>query len=471
MELSNNLLKGLSKKLSLLFAFLDALSVLLSGLATYYLRFHDLQLSYNYVFVLAIAVLANYLVFSLLNIYRLSTRASFSRHFSQLARGWIITLLLLVSLAFIFKSSTVYSRVWFGLWMLLDFMLLILNRYILFSLFDFMRARGLNQRRVAVIGCNAVSQTLMKRLDKIVWTGYTVTHLWRSSTHEQAESLSPGMSVTDIPDQVQAFVQKNQIDEIWFVLSLKEIDTIRTLLCRLRELAIPIRMMLNADEFAFFEYTITDIAGFPALNLNASPMEGMNRFLKGVEDRLLACAILFLITPLLMAIACGVKLTSKGPVFFRQKRLGWDGKIIKVYKFRTMYEHQEQGGVVTQARLSDERVTPFGKWLRKTSLDELPQFINVLQGRMSIVGPRPHALSHNDEYKTVIHAYMQRHRVKPGITGWAQVNGWRGETDTLQKMEKRVECDLYYINNWSLRFDLKIILLTLFKGFIHQNAY
>ena len=158
-------------------------------------------------------------------------------------------------------------------------------------------------------------------------------------------------------------------------------------------------------------------------------------------------------------------------MLFKQKRHGWDGKPITVYKFRTMKVHEEENGQVTQAKRNDPRVTRFGAFLRRTSLDELPQFFNVLQGRMSIVGPRPHALAHNEMYKEQVEAYMQRHRVKPGITGWAQINGWRGETDTLDKMEKRVEYDLYYIENWSLWFDLKIIFLTLFKGFVHKSAY
>jgi putative colanic acid biosynthesis UDP-glucose lipid carrier transferase len=158
-------------------------------------------------------------------------------------------------------------------------------------------------------------------------------------------------------------------------------------------------------------------------------------------------------------------------VFFKQLRHGWDGHIIKIYKFRTMYMHREEAGKVTQASLHDKRITPLGRFLRRTSLDELPQFINVLQGRMSIVGPRPHAVSHNEFYKDSIKAYMQRHRVKPGITGWAQINGWRGETETLDKMEKRVEYDLFYIEHWSLAFDLKIIFLTFFQGFYNKNAY
>jgi len=186
---------------------------------------------------------------------------------------------------------------------------------------------------------------------------------------------------------------------------------------------------------------------------------------------LLALLILLLISPLMLLIALGVKLTSPGPVLFKQKRLGWDGQPFKVYKFRSMVVHREEGGLLTQASMGDVRVTPFGAFLRRTSLDELPQFFNVLRGTMSIVGPRPHAIEHNEQYKELVDDYMRRHKVKPGITGWAQINGWRGETDTLEKMRKRVEYDLYYIENWSLWFDLRIILLTVFKGFVNKNAY
>jgi len=200
-------------------------------------------------------------------------------------------------------------------------------------------------------------------------------------------------------------------------------------------------------------------------------MHGINRLIKEFEDKLLAATILLIVSPVMLLIAAAIKVTSSGPVIFKQLRLGWDGRPIKVYKFRTMREHAEADGCITQATRADERVTALGRWLRRTSLDELPQFYNVLQGRMSIIGPRPHAIEHNHYYMGQIDSYMQRHKVKPGISGWAQVNGLRGETDTLDKMKKRLEYDLYYIENWSFWFDIKIILLTMSRGFVNQNAY
>jgi len=200
-------------------------------------------------------------------------------------------------------------------------------------------------------------------------------------------------------------------------------------------------------------------------------MQGLNVCFKTIFDYVFAVVALVLISPLLLLIALAIKLDSPGPVIFKQKRHGWNGKIIHVYKFRSMKVHQETGLTITQATRNDPRITRIGAFLRRTSLDELPQFFNVLQGRLSVVGPRPHAVAHNEQYKELVPRYMLRHKVKPGITGWAQINGYRGETNTLDKMEKRVEHDLHYIENWSLWLDCYIIFMTIFKGFVNKNAY
>jgi putative colanic acid biosynthesis UDP-glucose lipid carrier transferase len=252
---------------------------------------------------------------------------------------------------------------------------------------------------------------------------------------------------------------------------LKAEGKIKEIMHELRHSACTVRFVPNLHAFNLINHSITEIAGLSVLNLSVGPMEGANRVIKAVEDRILSLLILVLISPLLLLIWVTVRVTSPGPALFKQRRYGWDGKEITVYKFRTMVMHEETGELVTQATRHDPRVTRVGRFLRRTSLDELPQFYNVLQGRMSIVGPRPHAISHNELYKELIQDYMQRHKVKPGITGWAQVNGWRGETDTLEKMKKRVEYDMYYIQNWSLWFDLKIIILTIVRGFSDKNAY
>ena len=225
----------------------------------------------------------------------------------------------------------------------------------------------------------------------------------------------------------------------------------------------------------FFMYNLLNarwqtVGNVQALSVYDTPFQGASDVLKRFEDIVLSSLILMMISIPMLCIAAAVKLTSKGPVIFKQKRYGLDGKQITVYKFRSMTT-QDNGAVVKQATKNDARLTKIGGFLRRTSLDELPQFINVLQGRMSIVGPRPHAVAHNEEYRKIITGYMLRHKVKPGITGWAQVNGLRGETETTNKMVQRVEYDLDYIHRWSIWFDIKIVFMTVFNGFINKNAY
>lgn len=331
-----------------------------------------------------------------------------------------------------------------------------------------MRSYGLNERRVVIFGAGELGTKLAQTVQQALWTGFHIVKF--IDDKEEKPASIHGIPVVKTPKNLGDDLTREGIDEIWLALPLRAEKHVKEILHELRHHTITTRFVLDIFGLNLLNHSITDVAGFPVLNICSTPMTGINRLLKAVEDRVLSLIILIFISPILLLIAIGIKLTSEGPVFFKQQRLGWDGRIIKVYKFRSMIQHEENGKI-TQATLEDKRVTRFGKFLRKTSLDELPQFFNVLQGRMSIVGPRPHALAHNELYKDSIYTYMQRHRVKPGITGWAQVNGWRGETDTLTKMQKRVEYDLFYINNWSLLFDLKIILLTVVRGFTGRNAY
>jgi putative colanic acid biosynthesis UDP-glucose lipid carrier transferase len=213
------------------------------------------------------------------------------------------------------------------------------------------------------------------------------------------------------------------------------------------------------------------LGGLALMNIHRHALSGWNRVFKGLEDRILALAGLIVLSPLLLLVALAIKLDSAGPVFFRQRRLGFNNDEFYVLKYRTMMVAEDDPNAITQATRADPRVTRVGAILRRTSIDELPQLLNVLRGEMSLVGPRPHAIAHNRQYAEIVDQYLGRHRVKPGITGWAQVNGLRGETDTLEKMRQRVEYDLYYIDNWSLLFDLRILLLTPFVGFVNKNAY
>ncbi len=253
-------------------------------------------------------------------------------------------------------------------------------------------------------------------------------------------------------------------------MSMSEEAKMRGLIKSLTDTTCSVILIPDIFTFNILQSRTEEVNGVPVVPLFDTPLNGINMVFKRLEDIILSLFILLLISPLLIIISLAVKITSPGPVIFRQTRYGMDGKPIKVWKFRSMVV-MENDTEVKQATKDDVRVTNVGKFLRRTSLDELPQFFNVLFGEMSIVGPRPHAVSHNEQYRSLIEGYMLRHKVKPGITGWAQINGWRGETDTLDKMEKRIEFDLEYIRSWSVWLDLKIIVMTIFKGFVNKSAY
>jgi putative colanic acid biosysnthesis UDP-glucose lipid carrier transferase len=468
--LPKGLLKEYSHALALLMRLLDMCAILVAGLLAYVYRFPDYPVTRSYLMAIIIGTLSVPLIFSFFQIYTSVRGKGLMNHFFTLIQAVFVMTLMLAGLAFFTKSGEVYSRLWFMQWMLLSVGCLILLRCSLLLFLRFMRSHGLNERRVVIFGAGKLGRKLADTVQQALWTGFRITSFIDDHAAQKELSRTP-IPVIQTPSHLSNYLKDHGIDEIWIALPLRAEERVKAILHELRHHTITTRFVLDIFGLDLLNHSIADLAGFPVLNIRSTPMMGINRLIKAFEDRMMAAIILLIISPLLVLIALGIKCTSRGPVLFKQLRNGWDGKVIKVYKFRTMFLHEEKIGQVTQASMNDKRVTPFGRFLRRTSLDELPQFINVLQGRMSIVGPRPHAIQHNEYYKDSIDTYMQRHRVKPGITGWAQVNGWRGETDTLEKMQKRVEYDLFYINNWSLGFDLKIIFLTFFRGFINPNAY
>ncbi len=271
-------------------------------------------------------------------------------------------------------------------------------------------------------------------------------------------------------DELTAQVRRLGVHEVYITLPLGSQPRIQRLLEQVQGTTASVYFVPDVFGISIIQGRLTDMNGVPVVGLCETPFTGTNSLLKRLSDLVLASAILVLVSPLLAVIAIGVKISSPGPVIFKQRRNGLAGEEIIVYKFRTMFT-QDDGAVVRQATRHDPRVTPLGAFLRSSSLDELPQFLNVLQGRMSIVGPRPHAVAHNEQYREIIKAYMVRHKVKPGITGWAQINGHRGETDTVEKMRARVEHDLEYLRNWSLGLDLQIIARTIKAVTVDRNAY
>jgi putative colanic acid biosynthesis UDP-glucose lipid carrier transferase len=330
-------------------------------------------------------------------------------------------------------------------------------------------AKEENQTKVIIVGCNDIGVSLAEQFIGHPYLGVRCVGYFDDRSPERITQLN-GLPLLGRLRDLASYVKANGIDQIYLALPMASQPRILSLLDDLKDTTVSIFFAPDIFLTDLIQGRMDYVAGVPVVAVCDTPFTGINGMVKRLSDIVLSIIILLLISPLLLAIAIGVKMSSPGPALFRQRRYGLDGKEIVVYKFRSMTV-QEDGGVVKQATRNDQRITPFGGFLRRTSLDELPQFINVLQGRMSIVGPRPHAVSHNETYRKLIKGYMVRHKVKPGITGWAQVNGYRGETETVEKMQKRIEYDLEYLRTWSLGLDLWIIVKTVAVVFNDRNAY
>ena len=384
--------------------------------------------------------------------------------------AWLLTFLSLIFIAFITKTSEQFSRVVLIAWLVITPILLILARFLLRVIFAQLRQLGLNNRTVAIVGMTQNGFHFARDLENKPEFGYKVVGFYEDRAERgYNEILNHYPLLGNFNDMILA-ARRGEWDQIYIALPVEARNRMLRLLDELSDSATPIRLLPDYFTTNLLHSKFIEIADNPVLCIYDSPFSADHAFIKRIEDLLLGSIILILISPIMLAIAIAVKLTSKGPVLFKQTRYGLRGEKIRVWKFRSMTVC-EDGDTVTQATRGDSRYTKIGEFLRKTSLDELPQFFNVLQGTMSIVGPRPHAVAHNEQYRTLIPGYMLRHLIKPGITGWAQVNGWRGETNTIYKMRKRVEFDLEYMREWSLWLDLKIIFFTIFRAFTDKNAY
>lgn len=446
----------------------DAFVVVISGWLASVIYLGELPHLPSYRVAMFLAILLCLIMFPAFGMYTVWRGRSIRSEIWTISRAWPFTLVILSLLAFLTKTGPEFSRIWFLTWLVLGWFLLVLSRAVLRSALHALRRRGFNQRRVIIVGSREKANELSALVADAPWTGLVVAGMYSPEPINGAlpSGLNPGNDLADLVEQV-----RNGVEQVWIAVPLHDESTIHRVQRALRHSTADIRYVPDISSFQLLNHSIVDVAGIPMISLSSSGMDGIDQAVKSLEDIVLSSLILILISPLMLLIAIGVKLSSPGPVLFRQRRLGMGGEEITVLKFRSMVMHAEPCGSVTQAHKGDARITNFGAFLRQTSLDELPQFLNVLKGEMSIVGPRPHALEHNQQYMTLVEGYMARHKIKPGITGWAQINGYRGETDTLQKMQKRIEHDLFYIENWSLWFDLKIIFLTIFKLLDDRNAY
>ncbi|MBL5824662.1 undecaprenyl-phosphate glucose phosphotransferase [Serratia fonticola] len=416
---------------------------------------------------LALGVLVTFqMIGGITDFYRSWRGVSFHTEFLLIIQNWTLSLIFTVGTISIFSIFDIEYYLYLN-WYILVCVGFLACRLGIRKFIGSMRSLGYNTCRVAIAGELPVGINLALTFKEAPWMGFDVVGIY---SDEEKELENNELSKIGDMKRLVTDAKNGLIDRIYIAMSMAEEQKIKELVSNLSNTTCSVLLIPDVFTLNILQSRHEEINGLYVMSLFDTPMSGINMVIKRFEDIVVSLLILVFISPVLIIIAILVKLTSPGPVIFKQVRYGMDGKPIRVWKFRSM-NVMENGDKVVQAAKGDVRVTSFGGFLRRTSLDELPQFINVLRGDMSIVGPRPHAVTHNEQYRALIEGYMLRHKVKPGITGWAQINGWRGETDTLYKMEKRVEFDLDYIRNWSVWLDMKIIFLTIFKGFINKSAY
>ncbi len=434
------------------------------AMLAYLLRFGSLEIDLGHLVVVpfGMVIIAN--AMSTVKAYDLRDLSNLRAQFSKVTAGWATTFALLIAIVFFDKVTDQFPRLWIGLWFGLGISASLAARCGLSIYLGHRRRAGTLTVNIAIVGTEPFVSQVTRRL-----TGASERDVRVIAAFEPR--LGPSENGAATVEELLRLARSTRIDEIIVQLPDKRDPSFNVMLERLGELPVNVHLCPDLSDLTISPRKLAVLREAVMINVYERPLAGWASILKRTEDAVLSLLLLILFLPLMALIAVGVKLDSRGPVFFRQQRFGFNNNPIWVYKFRTMRVAAQDDTLVPQAQRSDPRVTRFGALLRRTSLDELPQLINVLRGDMSLVGPRPHAIAHNEFYAKCIDRYLHRHRVKPGITGWAQVNGLRGETPTVDTMHARVNHDLFYIENWSIWFDVWILLRTLTVGFMHPNAY
>jgi len=439
------------------------------GTGLYILHYYGIPFESHYMALAIIVFLLSLLIFKKTDLFESWTSGDVRAQSSNLLLSWSFMIFVLVFLGYITGTTDLYEpKVLYAWAVVTPPIILVTHAVIRFFLLLILKSDD-NQRDVVIVGINEEANKLADSIVKDAGYGLKLRGFFDDRSKERVgKALHAGClgGLNDIPE----YVKENGIDLIYITLPMSREQRVLDLLDKLHDTTASIYFIPDMFVYDLIQSRMDNIGDTPLVALCETPFSGVNGVLKRLSDIVFASCVLLAISPLLVLIAIAVKLTSRGPVLFNQKRYGLDGEEINVYKFRSMTVC-EDGDEVKQATRNDCRVTKLGAFIRKYSLDELPQFINVLQGRMSTVGPRPHAVAHNELYRGQIKGYMIRHKVRPGITGWAQVNGYRGETETVEKMQKRVEYDLDYLRNWSLGLDAIIILKTVKAVLQTENTY
>ena len=422
----------------------------------------------RHVTIATVAFLLSCIVFGQISFYRRRSSFPFFVALSSILSRWLVVACCLGGFAYITQDSLFVADDVIFYWLTSIPAVLLISQFISWKLVSLI-IRCLPKRNIVIVGANYLGSQLHKNISTDVFLQMNVVGFFDDRNPTRLPQPNKDTLIGRL-DNLTDYVKANHVHVVYICLPLAGQARIKALIEELADTTVSIYFIPDFLALEVIQARVDNIAGLPAMAIRETPFFGIRALIKRSIDLALSILILLLIWPIMLIVGVGVKLTSSGPMIFKQRRYGLDGQEIQVYKFRTMTVC-EDGDLVVQARQNDRRITPFGAFLRRTSLDELPQFINVLEGSMSIVGPRPHAIAHNELYRKEIKGYMVRHKVKPGITGWAQVNGLRGETSSLDLMKARVEHDLDYIKNWSLTLDLWIVLRTSLLMFGDRKAY
>jgi len=406
-----------------------------------------------------------FMVFKALGLYRPRRISSRVAEAMDIVKATSIATLILITLTF-FVARSEFSRVIFLYFWIISIIALCLIRILFREFLRLIRKRGYNLRYVLIAGTGKLGQDITDKIQDHPELGLKIRG-FLSEDASQVGNTVDGYQVLDTYENIRDVIISNQIDMVLITLPLNAHEKLKSILDNIADEMVSIMIIPDLFEFISLRGGVGEFEGIPIISLRDSPLYGWNRVIKRSTDILLSLLIVLVTSPLMLVISILIKIMSPGPILYKQDRMGLDGKIFKMLKYRTMGTQAEEKTGPTWATENDNRRTLIGAFLRKTSLDELPQFFNVLKGDMSIVGPRPERPHFIQQFRSKIPKYMLRHKMKAGITGWAQVNGWRGNTS----LEKRIEYDLYYIENWKLMFDFEIMWLTFWRGFISKNAY
>jgi len=470
------LLKKHSQFFESLLFIADIFIIAASWFFSYYLRFYSGLIPSDkgipplkvYAFLIIPIIFIWGFAFKAFGLYRPKRISSYASEAFDITKACIISVLILVSVTFFFRQYE-FSRLVFLFFAGTNIIALSLERWLFREILRYLRRKGYNIRHALIVGAGELAEGILKRIEMHPEIGIKVMGVLSTNGYEIEKDMER-IKVIGTYEDIREIIKGSGIETVIIALGWKEHGKVVDVLKKIEDEVVDIKVIPDIYEFMTLRGGIEELEGLPIISLQGTALYGWNVVIKRIIDIVVSLIAILITFPIMVIISIIIKLSSQGPVIFKQRRYGLDGKVIWVYKFRTMIV-REDGPYILQAEKGDQRLIQFGVFLRRTSLDELPQFFNVLQGSMSVVGPRPHAIAHNEQYRKIVKSYMLRHKVRPGITGWAQVNGWRGETDTIDKMEKRIEYDLYYIENWSFWFDMKIIWLTLWKGFINKSAY